>query len=137
MKELYNKDLIYAITDPVYKISTETGERELVHKGSLENWDGWMEDGAKDGDHIDRRTYKKNVPFYASLICTGVGRGTSACRFHWEDEISDYTMFPTDVKELLSMNVITNPLAGYFVVVKKGANFGIKYLGKVNPNVEN
>ena len=83
------------------------------------------------------RTYKKNVPFYASLTCTGVGRGTSACRFHWEDEISDYTMFPTDVRELLLMNVATNPLTGYFAIVKKGANFGIKYLGKVNPNGEN
>ena len=137
MKELYNKDLIYAITDPVYKTNTETDDRELIHKSSLENWGGWMEDGAKDGDHIDRRTYKKNVPFYASLTCTGVGRGASACRFHWEDEISDYTMFPTDVRELLLMNVVTNPLTGYFAVVKKGANFGIKYLGKVNPNGEN
>lgn len=137
MKELYNKDLIYAITDLVYRTNTKTGDCELVCKSSLENWDCLMEDGAKDGDHINRRTYKKNVPFYASLTCTGVGRGTSACRFHWEDEISSYTMFPTDVRELLLMNVATNPLTGYFAVVKKGANFGIKYLGKVNPNGEN
>ena len=134
MKELYNKDLIYAITDPVYKTNAETGEHEILCKSSLENWDGLMEDGAKDGAHINYRTYKKNTPFYASLTCTGVGRGTSACRFHWEDETSDYTMFPTDVRELLLMNVMTNPLTGYFAVVKKGANFGIKYLGKVNPN---
>lgn len=134
MKELYKEDLIYAIIDPVYRENKETGEKQLVFKSTLENWGGWMEDNVKDGDHIDRRTYKKNTPFHASLTCTGVDRGTSACRFHWEDETSDYTMFPTDVRELLLMNVITNPLEGYFAVVKRGANFGIKYLGKVNPN---
>lgn len=137
MNELYNKDLIYAIADPIYTTNIENGERELIHKSSLENWDGWMENDAKDGDYIGHRTYKKNTPFYASLICTRVERGTSACRFHWEDETSDYTMFPTDMMELLSMNVVTNPLTGYFAVVKKGANFGIKYLGKLNPNGKN
>ena len=57
MKELYNKDLVYAITDPVYKTNAETGEHEILCKSSLEKQDGLMEDGAKDGAHINYRTY--------------------------------------------------------------------------------
>ena len=134
MKELYKESLIYAITDPVYKNNPETGEREIRFKSTLESWDGCLDKNAKDGDHIGKLTYKINKPFHASLTCTGVGRGTSACKFHWENETHDYTMFPSDVYDLLSMNIMTNPLEGYFVIVKKGANFGIKYLGKINPN---
>lgn len=52
--------------------------------------------------------------------------------FYWlDDDGNEYPMFIKDVDDLLKQNMGTSNIHGIFTYVKRGANYGIKFLRKV------
>ena len=72
-------------------------------------------------------------PFLAALECIRFGRGRSSVTFIWKDVNtgSEYSMFVSDMFDLIKSGGIVGSdiVKGYWKVVKKGANYVIKYEG--------
>ena len=95
-------------------------ERERVYSG---------EEVVKGSDEV----WKPNKEVELTLHYQGYGRGRSAVTFYWvDDDGHKYPMFIKDVDELLRQDIGTSSSHAIFTYVKRGANYGIKFLRRVD-----
>ena len=98
----------------------DDSERERVYKG--ESVEIEVYSGKKE-------VWKPNEEVELTLHYNGYGRGRSAVTFYWKDDDGhQYPMFIKDVDELLRQDMGTSSVHGIFTYVKRGANYGIKFL---------
>ena len=77
--------------------------------------------------------WKPNKEVELTLHYQGYGRGRSAVTFYWvDDDGHKYPMFIKDVDELLRQDIGTSSIHAIFTYVKRGANYGIKFLRRVD-----
>lgn len=80
-----------------------------------------------------KEVWKPNEEVELTLHYQGYGRGRSAVTFYWVDDNGyRYPMFIKDVDELLKQDMGTSSVHAIFTYVKRGANYGIKFLRKAN-----
>lgn len=102
-------------------------ERERVHNGERVTTQGAYYVG--DGLEI---VWKQNEEVELTLRYKDYGRGRSAVTFYWEDEYGhEYPMFIKDVDELLRQNIGMSSIHAIWTYVKRGANYGIKFVRRV------
>ena len=95
-------------------------ERERVYNG---------EEVVKGSNEV----WKPNKEVELTLHYQGYGRGRSAVTFYWvDDDGHKYPMFIRDVDELLRQDIGTSSIHAIFTYVKRGANYGIKFLRRVD-----
>ena len=95
-------------------------ERERVYNG---------EEVVKGSNEV----WKPNEEVELTLHYKGYGRGRSAVTFYWaDDDGHKYPMFIKDVDELLRQDIGTSSIHAIFTYVKRGANYGIKFLRRVD-----
>ena len=98
----------------------DDSERERVYRGEtveIETYSGRKE------------VWKPNEEIELTLHYNGYGRGRSAVTFYWKDDNNhQYPMFVKDVDELLRQDMGFSNVHGIFTYVKRGANYGIKFL---------
>ena len=95
-------------------------ERERVYNG---------EEVVKGSNEV----WKPNMEVELTLHYQGYGRGRSAVTFYWvDDDGHKYPMFLKDVDELLRQDIGTSSIHAIFTYVKRGANYGIKFLRRVD-----
>lgn len=103
-------------------------EKEKAETNNTLFEQGWIEhlySGRKE-------VWKPNEEIELTLHYDGYGRGRSAVTFYWKDDNGHkYPMFIKDVDELLRQDMGTSSVRGIFTYVKRGANYGIKFLRKV------
>ena len=88
------------------------------------------------GEHIAAKTvwskeevWRPNEEVELTLHYKGYGRGRSAVTFYWVDQNGhEYPMFIKDVDELLKLDMGTSSVHAVFTYVKRGQNYGIKFL---------
>ena len=98
----------------------DDSERERVYRG--ESVEIEVYSGKKE-------VWKPNEEIELTLHYNGYGRGRSAVTFYWKDDNNhQYPMFIKDVDELLRQDMGTSSVHGIFTYVKRGANYGIKFL---------
>lgn len=98
----------------------DDSERERVYRG--ESVEIEVYSGKKE-------VWKPNEEVELTLHYNGYGRGRSAVTFYWKDDNGhQYPMFIKDVDELLRQDMGTSSVHGIFTYVKRGANYGIKFL---------
>ena len=101
-------------------------ERERVYNGE-EVVKGFSYDENKN------EVWKPNAEVELTLHYQGYGRGRSAVTFYWvDDDGHKYPMFIKDVDELLRQDIGTSSIHAIFTYVKRGANYGIKFLRRVD-----
>lgn len=101
-------------------------ERERVYNGE-EVVKGFSSDENKN------EVWKPNKEVELTLHYKGYGRGRSAVTFYWvDDDGHKYPMFIKDVDELLRQDIGTSSIHAIFTYVKRGANYGIKFLRRVD-----
>lgn len=77
-------------------------------------------------------TWKPNEEVELTLNYDGCGRGRSSVTFYWKDNNGHkYPMFLTDMDALIKQDVKVSNIHGIFTYVKRGANYGIKFLREV------
>ena len=77
--------------------------------------------------------WKPNKEVELTLHYKGFGRGRSAVTFYWvDDDGHKYPMFIKDVDELLRQDIGASSIHAIFTYVKRGANYGIKFLRRVD-----
>lgn len=97
-------------------------EREKVYRGESVEFEIYS--GRKE-------VWKPNEEIELTLHYDGYGRGRSAVTFYWKDDNGHrYPMFIKDVDELLRQDIGVSSVHGIFTYVKRGANYGIKFLRK-------
>ena len=95
-------------------------ERERVYNG---------EEVVKGSNEV----WKPNKEVELTLHYEGFGRGRSAVTFYWvDDDGHRYPMFIKDVDELLRQDIGTSSIHAIFTYVKRGANYGINFLRRVD-----
>lgn len=83
-------------------------------------------------DKSKKVIWKPNEEVELTLRYKGYGRGRSAVTFYWVDENGhDYPMFIKDVDELLRQDMGASSIHAIFTYVKRGANYGIKFVKKI------
>lgn len=83
-------------------------------------------------DKNKKEIWKPNEEVELTLHYEDYGRGRSAVTFYWvDDDGHEYPMFITDVDELLRQDMGTSSVHAIFTYVKRGQNYGIKFLRKV------
>lgn len=98
----------------------DDSERERVYRGEIVEIEVYS--GRKE-------VWKPNEEIELTLHYDGYGRGRSAVTFYWKDDNGHkYPMFIKDVDELLRQDMGTSSVRGIFTYVKRGANYGIKFL---------
>ena len=101
----------------------DDSERERVYRGEIVEIEVYS--GRKE-------VWKPNEEIELTLHYDGYGRGRSAVTFYWKDDNGHkYPMFIKDVDELLRQDMGTSSVRDIFTYVKRGANYGIKFLRKV------
>lgn len=101
----------------------DDSERERVYRGEIVEIEVYS--GRKE-------VWKPNEEIELTLHYDGYGRGRNAVTFYWKDDNGHkYPMFIKDVDELLRQDMGTSSVRGIFTYVKRGANYGIKFLRKV------
>lgn len=101
----------------------DDSERERVYRGEIVEIEVYS--GRKE-------VWKPNEEIELTLHYDGYGRGRSAVTFYWKDDNGHkYPMFIKDVDELLRQDMGTSSVRGIFTYVKRGANYGIKFLRKM------
>ena len=101
-------------------------ERERVCNG---------EEVVKGFSHDDNKkeVWKPNKEVELTLHYKGYGRGRSAVTFYWvDDDGHKYPMFIKDVDELLRQDIGASSIHAIFTYVKRGNNYGIKFLRRVD-----
>ena len=84
-------------------------------------------------DESINEVWKPNKEVELTLHYQGYGRGRSAVTFYWvDDDGHKYPMFIKDVDELLRQDIGTSSIHAIFTYVKRGANYGIKFLRRVD-----
>ena len=87
------------------------------------------EEVVKGSDEV----WKPNMEVELTLHYQGYGRGRSAVTFYWvDDDGHKYPMFIKDVDELLRQDIGTSSIHAIFTYVKRGANYGIKFLRRID-----
>ena len=84
--------------------------------------DGW-------GQNANPIDWRANDPFDATLRIVRLERGRSAARFWFRDETNliEYPFFGQTLVDMLSASTMVNGVvSGTWIVVKKGANYGIE-----------
>ena len=100
-------------------------ERERVYNGEEVTTDLYPNSKHKE-------IWKPNTEVELTLHYNGYGRGRSAVTFYWiDDDGHEYPMFITDVDELLTQDMGTSKVHAIFTYVKRGQNYGIKFLRKI------
>ena len=95
-------------------------ERERVYNG---------EEVVKGSNEV----WKPNKEVELTLHYEGFGRGRSAVTFYWvDDDGHKYPMFIKDVDELLRQDIGASSIHAIFTYVKRGANYGIKFLRRAD-----
>ena len=95
-------------------------ERERVYNG---------EEVVKGSNEV----WKPNKEVELTLHYQGYGRGRSAVTFYWvDDDGHKYPMFIKDVDELLRQDIGASSIHAIFTYVKRGDNYGIKFLRRVD-----
>lgn len=80
-------------------------------------------------DKTKKEIWKPNEEVELTLHYKGYGRGRSSVTFYWEDDNGhSYPMFIKDIDELLRLDMGTSSVRGVFTYVKRGSNYGIKFL---------
>ena len=101
-------------------------ERERVYNGE-EVVKGFSSDENKN------EVWKPNKEVELTLHYKGYGRGRSAVTFYWvDDDGHKYPMFIKDVDDLLRQDIGTSSIHAIFTYVKRGANYGIKFIRRVD-----
>lgn len=76
--------------------------------------------------------WKPNTEIELTLHYKGYGRGRSSVTFYWKDDDGhEYSMFIKDVDELLKEDLGASRVHAIFTYVKRGANYGIKFLRRI------
>ena len=106
-------------------------ERERVYSGE-EVVKGFTHDGISyDENKIE--VWKPNKEVELTLHYKGFSRGRSAVTFYWvDDDGHKYPMFIKDVDELLRQDIGASSIHAIFTYVKRGNNYGIKFLRRVD-----
>lgn len=79
-----------------------------------------------------KEIWKPNEEVELTLHYKGYGRGRSAVTFYWTDDNGhEYPMFIKDVDELLRQDMGVSSVHAIFTYIKRGQNYGIKFLRKV------
>lgn len=79
--------------------------------------------------------WKPNKEVELTLHYKGYGRGRSSVTFYWLDnEGHEYPMFIKDMDELLKEKIGVSDVHAIFTYVKRGANYGIKFVRKIDEN---
>ena len=109
--------------------------------GNLQEW-SWnnLTDSERErvynGEEVVKgvnEVWKPNKEVELTLHYKGFGRGRSAVTFYWvDDDGHKYPMFIKDVDELLRQDIGTSSIHAIFTYVKRGANYGIKFLRRVD-----
>ena len=109
--------------------------------GNLQEW-SWnnLTDSERErvynGEEVVKgvnEVWKPNKEVELTLHYQGYGRGRSAVTFYWvDDDGHRYPMFIKDVDELLRQDIGTSSIHAIFTYVKRGANYGIKFLRRVD-----
>ena len=109
--------------------------------GNLQEW-SWnnLTDSERErvynGEEVvkgSKEVWKPNKEVELTLHYEGFGRGRSAVTFYWvDDDGHRYPMFIKDVDELLRQDIGTSSIHAIFTYVKRGANYGIKFLRRVD-----
>ena len=100
--------------------SLTDSERERVYNG---------EEVVKGSNEV----WEPNKEVELTLHYKGYGRGRSAVTFYWaDDDGHKYPMFIKDVDELLRQDIGTSSIHAIFTYVKRGANYGIKFLRRAD-----
>lgn len=109
--------------------------------GNLQEW-SWnnLTDSERErvynGEEVVKgfnEVWKPNVEVELTLHYQGYGRGRSAVIFYWvDDDGHKYPMFIKDVDELLRQDIGASSIHAIFTYVKRGANYGIKFLRRVD-----
>ena len=105
----------------------DDSERERVYNGEKVVSQGMY-------DMHDKRevVWKPNKEVKLTLHYTSYNRNRSSVIFYWEDEKGrEYPMFVRDIDELLKQNIGTSSVRAIWTYVKRGQNYGIKFLRKV------
>ena len=106
-------------------------ERERVYNGE-EVVKGFTHDG-NSCDENKIEVWKPNKEVELTLHYKGFGRGRSAVTFYWvDDDGHKYPMFIKDVDELLRQDIGASSIHAIFTYVKRGNNYGIKFLRRVD-----
>lgn len=76
--------------------------------------------------------WKMNYKFNDDLRYRGYDRGRSSAVILFESEIRKFKaqMFMKDFDEMMKLGINPQEFSGYFTFVKRGQNYGLKYLGK-------
>lgn len=74
--------------------------------------------------------WKDNYEFEDTLKYSGFSRRTSSCNVQFKsiNDNKEYTMFMKELDDCI-FNLVEGKLKGRFTFVKRGENYGIKYLG--------
>lgn len=81
----------------------------------------------------EKEVWKPNEEVELTLQYQGYGRGRSAVTFYWIDQNGySYPMFIKDFDELLNLNIGISEIHGIFTYIKRGANYGVKFLRKAD-----
>jgi hypothetical protein len=118
-------------------MAKKTKETPKLYAGKIP----WNESGALGYPQSlggSKVVWEDNIPFEATLRATYFGRGRSSAKLNFTDANDDmhYEMFLTDVDDLIDNYGIRKgggPIKGWWAFAKRGANYGIMYLGKENP----
>jgi len=79
-----------------------------------------------------KEIWKPNEEVELTLHYKDYGRGRSSVTFYWVDDNGHkYPMFLKDVDELLRQDMGTSSVHAIWTYVKRGQNYGIKFLRKV------
>ena len=106
-------------------------ERERVYNGE-EVVKGFSHDGNSYDDN-KKEVWKPNKEVELTLHYKGFSRGRSAVTFYWvDDDGHRYPMFIKDVDELLRQDIGASSIHAIFTYVKRGNNYGIKFLRRVD-----
>lgn len=108
----------------------------FVRIGELADYTGLSE----SDDTYGRYIWKDNLPFYAELRTVSYFRGRSAAALYLEDAHTKvrYIIRIARLTEMLKdVNMLNGYIAGYWIVEKKGANYGLVYLGEDYSQNEN
>ena len=102
-------------------------ERERVYNNEVVTSRGVYYE--RDGREV---VWKPNEEVELTLHYKDYGRGRSAVTFYWtDDDGHEYPMFIKDVDELLRQDIGVSNINAVWTYVKRGANYGIKFVRRV------
>lgn len=119
------------------RVSSKVTHAPFDSKGNLLEWTAANGPDDKYGGALRYGTYgdlvewRKIEAFTATLTIEDMERGRSAMRFIWKDpEGRKYPMFMRDALDVLKHRSLTDgTLTDEWIVVKRGANYGIALTG--------